>query len=218
MQPKAIFLAFWLFFLVYAFVLAPSMQPDTLALIQALATGHWDRVNPWILCLFNAMGLWPLVYGALMIVDGRGQKIPAWPFVVASFGVGAFAILPYLGIRQSNPSFSGEVRGPLRFWESRWLGGTLLLGMILLLGIAVTTGDWPGFVARFESDRFIHVMGLDFCLLSLCSPVLITEDLARRTTAQSALFWLAFLPGLGPLLYLCWRPPLPTSGLEEKAP
>lgn len=82
----------WLGFVGYAVGLAPPDQPDTGVLIMQLSTGAWADINPAIVALFNLMGLWPLAYACLALVDGREQKVPAWPFVVGSFGLGAFAL------------------------------------------------------------------------------------------------------------------------------
>nr|CAD5979297.1 hypothetical protein NO713_04506 [Planktothrix pseudagardhii] len=111
MKHKIIFGSIWLGFILYAFIFAPPDQPDTFTLIQNLSTGNWTGINPLIIALFNIMGIWPLIYSCVLFMDGQGQKIPAWPFVTLSFGVGAFAILSYLAFRQPNPQFSGKKSG-----------------------------------------------------------------------------------------------------------
>ncbi|NJL87165.1 MAG: DUF2834 domain-containing protein, partial [Leptolyngbyaceae cyanobacterium SM1_1_3] len=93
------FMLLWISFGLYAFLLAPPDQPDTFELIGRLSTGDWDGINPLVVALFNLMGVWPLVYGCVALIDGHEQKVPAWPFVVGSFGVGAFLLLPYLALR-----------------------------------------------------------------------------------------------------------------------
>lgn len=98
----------WLVFVGYAFGLAPPPQPDTATLIINLSTGNWQDINPLIIALFNLMGIWPAIYACVLLPDGRGQNVSAFPFVIVSFAVGAFAILPYLALRQPNPNFIGE--------------------------------------------------------------------------------------------------------------
>ncbi|MBW4486651.1 MAG: hypothetical protein KME12_02555 [Trichocoleus desertorum ATA4-8-CV12] len=74
-------LGLWLLWggaIAYAFLLAPPNQPDTLNLIQKLSTGDWNGINPLIIALFNIMGIWPMIYSCLLLIDGRMQKIPAW--------------------------------------------------------------------------------------------------------------------------------------------
>jgi hypothetical protein len=201
----------WLGAIVYAFLLAPPNQPDTLTLIQKLSTGDWDGINPLIIALFNIMGIWPMIYSCLLLIDGRTQKILAWPFVVSSFGVGAFALLPYLALRHPNSDFTGSKTTLLKLLDSRWTGVVLALGTIALVSYGAIAGDWRDFVAQWQTSRFIHVMSLDFCLLCLLFPTALGDDMARRGLHDSRIFWAASLPLLGPAIYLALRPPLQNS-------
>lgn len=205
---KILFGLLWLGFVVYAFFLAPPNQPDTFDLIQRLSTGQWAGINPLVIALFNIMGIWPFIYSGLLFFDGRGQKIPAWPFAAASFGVGAFALLPYLALRQSNLTFIGSKNGLLKALDSRWFGAALAIGTIVLLTYGLLNGDWSNFVQQWQTDRFIHVMSLDFCLLCVLFPALLSDDMARRGLQQSWIFWaVSLVPLLGPVCYLSLRPP-----------
>ncbi len=206
------FASLWLGFVAYAFLLAPPDQPDTVATIARLASGDWAGLNPAIVALFNLMGIWPLIYAGFLYSDGRGQPFPAWPFAIASFAVGAFALLPYLALRRPNPEFTGSQDWWLRLHNSRWLGVALSLGAIALLGYGLSQGDWADFAQQWQTSRFIHVMSLDFLLLSALVPALLGDDLARRGWASPQRFGaIALIPLLGPLVYLCLRPPLPTD-------
>ena len=207
MSKKLLFGAIWLGFVVYAFGFAPPDRPETFSLIMRLSTGQWEGINPLIVSLFNAMGIWPLLYSGLLLVDGDGQRLKAWPFAVASMAVGAFAILPYLALRTPHQSWSGQKHWGLKLWDSRWIGVAGLGGAIACLSFGLTQGDWADFVRQWQSSRFIHVMSLDFCLLSLLFPVLVSDDLIRRQE-RSALLWLTVLPLLGPCFYLMLRKPL----------
>jgi len=201
----------WLGFSIYAFVLAPPDQGNSLALIQQLSTMQWEGINPLVIALFNLMGIWPMIYGSVMFADGCEQKIPAWPFASLSFAFGAFALLPYLALRQAPPSErAGEGNQNLKFWDSRGLGIGLLGGAIALLAFGLSQGDWADFIHLWQTSRFIHVMSLDFCMLSLVFPALLIADINRRgLSTQTPLFWgAALVPLLGPLVYLCCRPPL----------
>jgi hypothetical protein len=53
-------------------------------------------------------------------------------------------------------------------------------------------------------------MSLAFGLFYLLFPTILGDDLSRRGYLRdSQLFWLiALVPLLGPLGYLCWRPPI----------
>lgn len=213
MNRKLGFGLLWLGLVVYAFFLAPPNQPDTVELIKNLSTGKWDGINPIIVSLFNIMGVWPLIYSALTFIDGREQKIPAWLFSTASFGVGAFALLPYLALREPHQDFTGSKNLFLKILDSRWLGIALTIGSLFLLSYGLFNGNWTDFIQQWKTSRFIHVMSLDFCLLCLLFPALLGDDMAKRGMKNSSLFWVVtLLPLIGPLLYLCVRPPLPESG------
>lgn len=199
----------WLGFLSYAFIFAPPDQPDTWELIQRLSLGKWQDINPLVIALFNLMGIWPVIYSAVLLSDGTGQKIRAWPFAVASFAVGAFAVLPYLALRSPNPEFSGRKTLLLKLLDSPVTGVILTIVVVILLAYGYT-GDVANFIQHFQSSRFIHVMSLDFCLLCLLFPTLLGDDMARRGVKNQGFFWLiALIPLLGPLIYLSVRPPLP---------
>jgi hypothetical protein len=209
MNRKLGFGLLWVSFAVYAFFLAPPNQPDTFELIKNLSTGKWDGINPLVIALFNIMGIWPMIYSGLIFSDGREQKIPAWPFAVGSFGVGAFALLPYLALREANPKFTGSKDIVLKILDSRWLGVALTIGTLVLLSFGLLKGDWADFIQQWQNSRFIHVMSLDFCLLCLLFPALLGDDMARRGLKNPSVFWaVALVPLVGSLLYLCLRPQL----------
>jgi len=199
----------WMGFVIYALLLAPPDDPATLELIKNLSLGQWQGVNPSVVSLFNLMGVWPAVYSCILLTDGHNQWVKAWPFLVASFGLGAFALLPYLILRSPNDTVIGNPDWVLRITNSRWIAGVLLMITIGLGAYGFSQGDWGNFTVQWQTNRFIHVMGLDFCLLALLFSVLVPDDLIRRKTRQG--IWLraiAAIPLLGAILYLLFRPPL----------
>ncbi len=131
MSRKIGFALLWIAFSTYAFVFAPPDNPDTITLITNLSTGKIAGINPLIVALFNIMGVWPLIYSCVLFADGRGQKIRAWIFATLSFGVGAFALLPYLALREPNPEFSGTKNIFLKILDSRFTILRTVLGTIL---------------------------------------------------------------------------------------
>ncbi|WP_310483499.1 DUF2834 domain-containing protein [Chamaesiphon sp. VAR_48_metabat_403] len=237
---KLIFGLLWLGFVGYAFFLAPPDRANTLQLIIDLSTGKWQDINPAIVALFNLMGILPAIYACLMLIDGKTQKLRAGLFCAASFGVGAFAILPYLALRVPNSSSQSDScskrllfssrgyanerlrqrqrqqvdgiarRGIIKVVDSRWLGIALTIATIVLLGYGIGQGDWLDFSQQWQTNRFIHVMSLDFCLLSLLLPVLINDDIDRRNFSNPQLVKIiSLIPLFGGLYYLCVRPQLP---------
>ncbi|BAY63722.1 hypothetical protein NIES22_38100 [Calothrix brevissima NIES-22] len=218
MVKKISFGLLWLGFIAYAFLLAPPDAPNTFELIKNLSTGQWQGINPFIIALFNIMGIWPVIYSAVLFIDGRGQKIPAWPFASASFAVGAFALLPYLALRNSNPQFTGKKNALIKALDSRITGIVLTIAAAILIGYGLIAGDWGDFVQQWQTSRFIHVMSLDFCLLSLLFPALLEDDMARRGWKNSLMWLIAFIPLFGPLFYLCVRPHLLEEGVDNISP
>jgi hypothetical protein len=210
MLRKLVFGSLWLGFITYAFFLAPPNQPDTAELIKNLSTGQFAGINPLVVALFNLMGVLPLIYWCFLFLDGRGQRVRAWIFGVASLGVGAFALLPYLALRQPNPSFSGKKTWVLKLFDSRLTGVVLAIATLGLLGYGITQGDWVDFLNQWHTNRFIHVMSLDFCLLNLLIPALLLDDMARRGWGdRRTIFWaVSLVPLLGVLTYLILRPPV----------
>ncbi len=223
------FTLLWISFLLYAFLLAPPDDPATFDLIKRMSTGDVAGINPLIVAEFNLMGLLPLVYFCLLLVDGDrqrslGKKIRAWPFALLMMGVGAFALLPYLILRR--PLTGTEPLPPprnllLRICQSRWIGG-LALPILGLLIYGVLQGDWTDFGQQWQSSRFIHVMSLDFLLLIALLSFLTAADQVGRQAFPQPILW---IPLLGPLAYLCWRPqpqrpaasgedPMPTADLS----
>ncbi|ELR99518.1 hypothetical protein [Gloeocapsa sp. PCC 73106] len=210
MLKRILFALLWLTFIVYAFFLAPSDRPDTITLITNLATGNWEGINPLVISLFNLMGIWPMIYACILLIDGRKQKIPAWPFALGSFAVGAFALLPYLVLRDQNLEFQGEKNLVIKLLDSRITGLLLLIGACVLLWFGLSHGDWQNFGYQWQNSRFINVMSLDFCLLAILFPTLVQDDLARRKAETTQpLLAICFIPLIGPLIYLCLRPGLP---------
>ncbi|UNU25407.1 DUF2834 domain-containing protein [Microcoleus vaginatus] len=205
----------WIAFSTYAFVFAPPNSPDTITLITDLSTGKIADINPLIVALFYIMGVWPLIYSCVLFADGRGQKIPAWLFATLSFGVGAFALLPYLALREANPEFPGHKNIFLKILDSRFTAIVLTLGAAALVAFGLTKGDWSDFIGQWQTSRFIHVMSLDFCMLCLLFPALLGDDMARRGMQNSKAFWaVTLVPLFGPLAYLCTRQPLPETTTE----
>jgi hypothetical protein len=204
----------WLAFTVYAFFLAPPDDPEaTFELIRRLISGDIAGINPLIVAEFNLMGVLPFLYWTLLFIDGArqkhmGQQIPAWPFAGLMMAVGAFALLPYLVLRR--PLDGSEPLPPfdwnLRLWNSPWTGRILSLVTLGLLGYGITQGDWLEFIQTWQTNRFIHVMTLDFLLLSSLLPFCIANDQVGRRTSWVPSGVINWIPLLGSLAYLSTRP------------
>jgi hypothetical protein len=214
MVRRLSFAGLWLLFLGYATFLAPGDGPETMDLIVRLSTGQVAGINPAIVALFNLMGVLPLAYSCMLYADGRGQKIWAWPFAAGAFAVGAFALIPYLGLRQDNAGWIGPKSRTIRFWDSRVTAIVILVAALGLVLYGFLAGDWADFGRQWQNSKFIHVMSLDFCLLSLLGSELVPDDMARRGMMDSRLLSVVqWVPLFGLLVYLVVRPPL--QSVEE---
>lgn len=217
MNRKVALWLLWVGFIAYILLLAPPLHlQETLTLLKNIFTLQWLAINPIILSLFSLVGIWLLIYSGLLFIDGRMQRISFWPFALASVASGVLGLLPYLALRESNQEFSGQKDAFLRLLDSRFFGIVLSLSTAGLLAYAFILGDWGDFVQQFEGDRFLNGMSLAFCLFCLLFPTILGDDITRRHWNNPQVFWTAALvPLLGPLVYLCLRPPLPSTIREE---
>ncbi|MEH2425014.1 MAG: hypothetical protein V7K48_30165 [Nostoc sp.] len=217
MNRKVALWLLWVGFIAYILLLAPPLHlEETLMLLKNIFTLQWLAINPIILSLFSLVGIWLLIYSGLLFIDGRMQRIHFWPFALASIGSGVLGLLPYLAFREPNQEFSGQKDAFLRLLDSRSFGIVLSLSTVGLFAYAFALGDWGDFVQQFQGDRFINGMSLAFCLFCLLFPTILIHDMARRHWNNPQVFWaVAFVPLLGPLAYLCLRPPLPSTIPEE---
>ncbi len=118
-------LALWAALLVYALNFSPNQTParDLYFLMKLVpGSGAPDdgvSVNQVFSALFNAMGVMPALYAALLVPAGRSggggksnedgklafpPRLPAFPFIVGSFALGFFALGPYLALWTPAPS------------------------------------------------------------------------------------------------------------------
>jgi hypothetical protein len=202
----------WLGFVLYTIWIAPLDQPDTWPLVQKLLTLKWTELNPFIPVIFSLMGVWPMIYAGLMFADGRMQNFRAWPYFLGSNFTGVICLMPYFLLRRRSQAFVGERDRWLRLVDSRLMGLSLLLGTVGLLSWVVVGEDWNDYVQQFQTRAFVHLISLDFCLMTLIFPLtlLFEDDLRRRGIHQPWVFWaVALVPLFGPLIYLSTRPELP---------
>jgi hypothetical protein len=216
--------ALWAGLAAYAFFLAPNQTPlRDQYFIEKFVGLTTDPVplNPVFTQLFYAMGLWPLIYTALLVPAGRsGNGVPAWPFFTASYAIGAFGLLPFMALWQpprappALPPAAEELRGPgnllARGMESPLVAWGLLAGGVACAAQAAAAGGpaWAAYFALFQESRLVHVTTLDFLTLSALAPFWMDNDAQLRgwEGRGRALAALSVLPVLGPALYLVLRP------------
>jgi hypothetical protein len=201
-----IFWLLWIALIAYSFVLAPANGTNTLQLIINLMTGQIANINPLVVSLFYLMGIWPFIFAAVLLFEDSPKMKPDL-FCAASFAVGSFALLPYLALRQPEP-VSLPPAPPLRkLLDSRGLAIGLTIGTVFLLVYGLTRGDWGAFWQQWRSERFLHVMGIDFVMLWPLFGLFAKDD-AKRRDAPAMLLGVCGIPLLGALAYLFFRPQL----------
>ncbi|XP_020675473.1 uncharacterized protein LOC110094552 [Dendrobium catenatum] len=211
----------WAGLMYYVFRLSPDQTPyRDVYFVQKLLYLKGDdgyQMNEVLVALWNIMGLWPVVYSMLLLPTGRSSssKVPVWPFLLLSFFGGAYALIPYFVLWKPPPPAIGEDeirKWPLNFLESRITASFVVAAGLGLVAYALlANGDvWAEFYQYFRESKFIHVMSLDFLLLSSFAPFWIYNDMTARRWLDKGLWLLplSLVPLLGPALYVVLRPQL----------
>lgn len=194
------YLIAWIGLIAWAVLGAPPSDGEDMARVLAWFSFADD---PLPTALFNLMGVWPLVYGAVLLRDPP-QRVPAWPFFVLSFAIGAFALLPYLAFRRwgaparSNPG-----------WVRRALTGR---GLALVLALAAAGLTWWGlafgsldaFAEHWQSSPLTTAMTVDFAVLTLGFWPVLVDDV-RRHGGPAWAAAVGAVPIVGPPLWLLAR-------------
>ncbi|BFG25890.1 hypothetical protein CerSpe_121640 [Prunus speciosa] len=214
----------WGALLYYVFNLAPDQTPSQdMYFLKKLLNLKGDdgfRMNEILVSVWYLMGLWPLVYSMLLLPTGRSSKskVPVWPFLILSFFGGVYALLPYFVLWRPPPPPVDESelrKWPLNFLESKltaWISLAAGLGIVIYAGLA-DGADWKEYYQYFNGSKFIHVMSLDFTLLSAFAPFWVYNDMTSRKWFDkgSWLLFVSLVPLIGPALYLVLRPSLSTE-------
>ena len=163
--------ALWTALLAITLFTAPPAAPDTGELISRLASGQLEGVNLSLFALFNLMGLWPAAMAVALRFDAPWWR---WLFVLVSFGLGAFALLPYFVVRpwleprREPSSFIG------RLLSSRWVLRALALAA-LCFGALFLLGGRADFATLARTQQFPYVMSLDFFAFCGAAVLLVLE-------------------------------------------
>jgi hypothetical protein len=151
-------------FVAYAILAAPPDDPAlTAALVKGTFTGRFGAVDPAIAAVFAALGVVPALASTLLLRDGARRRIPAWPFALGMFAVGAFALLPWLALRGSFGA-RPEQRdvGALRRLVARpAVGWALLLALTALLAWGLLAGSATAYARAFATTSMVNVMTVD---------------------------------------------------------
>ena len=192
-------------FLVYIFIFAPSDTSYSFTLIQRMYSPEFRSVNPLIFSVFNLLGVWPMAFTVLVLEESKLQDFPVWPFILLSFFTGGFVYLIYFSLRKSvderlsSTSLQKRIEKPRNMY-------LLILVTILLLLYGFVFGDLGGYIQSFTENSLVHVMTIDFLLLSLLFPVLMVDDMMREKIFNLRQFLVFSVSSvLGATLYLLHR-------------
>jgi hypothetical protein len=186
-RDSLIFLLAWAGFVVLAFgpesLFGPNLEgPALLALVQELF--RFRGADPISVASFQLLGVLPLAYARILLRDGEGQPLPAWPFVALSFALGGAALLLYLAVRRPGAPARGGPRA-LVWFTSSWVPALALVAAALALaGWAALRGDGAALVREAAENRFIRTYLVDLSLLGLAYPWVWAQD--RRLRPQPA--------------------------------
>ncbi|HSO34071.1 MAG TPA: hypothetical protein VLT33_16165 [Labilithrix sp.] len=204
-------------FVAYAVWLAPPDDPAfTRALVRGSLTGDFGAVDPAIAAVFTALGVVPVLASTFVLRDGARRKLPAWPFALAMFVVGAFALLPWLALRHlGGPRAEARPPGAVRrLLARRGVGVGIVVALVGLAGWGLVAGSAAAYGRAFRTVSMVHVMTVDLVVCAALLLVLAEEARAGERGAaahqESALARrLRFVPLLGTALWNALTPRAP---------
>jgi hypothetical protein len=188
----------WLAMVAEAVLFAPPTAASTSEQILQMLQLETRGIEPLAYAAFQIMGILPLMSACLLAHDS--SRLSAWPFILSSFLLGSFSLLPYLSLRSWDPPLSdaGSIKDAAL---SKWAGLVPGTGAIALVLYGVNEGDPHHFFELWRSDKFVHILGLDMLGFLCVLGILTAEDARRR--GQSMLW--GVVPMLGPIMWLSVR-------------
>jgi len=216
--------AVWIALVIFAAAFAPG-DPNSTAdteLLNTLISQPYPRpegINELWFAIWNCFTVVPAVLAALEAPVGRGQRLPAAPFLFGSAAFGYFSLGPYFATRtpRTDPVDIEDLG-----WASRNIFENRLFGVVLsaiAISIPFSSGLFDCDLSAAFSDltklastsRFVSVAVTDIIIMSLLAGVLVSEDAKRRGWEDKSVPLLVasiLLPVITPSLYLVARPSL----------
>ncbi|MFX0052705.1 MAG: hypothetical protein ACFE8U_15610, partial [Candidatus Hermodarchaeota archaeon] len=145
---------------------------EEILLINNLIFLQYTTLEPLLIIVFYLMGIWPAVQASLLYEDGREKRIPAWPFILASFFTGAYALSVYILVRESKKAKKQQNRLQQLFDSNFW-GITLVIFTVGLFILGLLLGNLQRYIDAFQKYLFVRVMTIDFLLFTLITPITI---------------------------------------------
>lgn len=201
------FMVVWLSLIAWATLGAP--QSDGL---DGQRVVRWLSLDgdPLPVSIFNLLGVWPLIYAAVLLRDPP-QRVPAWPFVLASFGVGAFALLPYLALRRWGAPARRGAGWFRRAMTGRAFAALLTLAAAGLVIWALAAGDPRALADLATRSPLTWTMTADLVVLTTAFWVVLADDAQRHAGPRWAAI-LGAIPIIGAPIWLLARRSPPPEG------
>jgi hypothetical protein len=184
-------------------------------------------INELFLCIFNGLGIMPLVLSQLVVPQGNNKSgLPAAPFLLASAAMGYGGLGVYLSLR------AAPVESKTQDSEVGWITRNVLenkffnFALVALCGTTVLSSGvlyqdfttvLSGFQDLIATSKLASVSSVDLFILTIVAATLIPRDYQLRVPdvednqaniiAASTLL----VPIVGAALYCAWRPSLPES-------
>jgi len=199
---KFLVLSFLLASIILIFLTFQFPSEEEIGLINNLIFLQFATLEPLLIVVFYLMGIWPAVQAILLYGDGRDKRIPAGPFILASFFTGAYALSAYILVRESKKAKKQD-NILQRLFDSRFWGIFLFILTVGLFILGSILGNPQNYIAAFQKYLFVRVMTVDFLLFTLITPITIyIHSVNNSIDISRYILVLGMIPILGALYYI----------------
>ncbi len=169
-KTRLFFIFIFSLFLLEIFLFSPQINKELFSNILWNSL-TWDskKLDFSIICIFNSLGLIPIVIGCYLIPERQRFNLKVWPFFIASFFFGAGSILPYLIFRKEIIHQESQTKEVPKTLKSlifiKFMKGLLLFLIALLVFLGFFYGNYSIYIELFKQSKLVHVMTIDFLIL-----------------------------------------------------
>ena len=191
-MSRTLALLVWLVLVGTVWVFAPRDEVSVYSWVLEQIAFRSSMKGNWVVAWFWLLGIWPALVGLLLRSDWNARP-PAWPFVLGSFFLGCYVLLPWFVIR----------REPRRVredgWFDRWDIPVGIVFVALFLVAWATASGHPS-----EIYHAVLTNGVAFAMAgdSLAFWALSILEARERSQRTSWLITIIPLIGLGIFLAL----------------
>lgn len=220
MAVRVTFLFVWLVLSLVGLGWAPPADGDfELRLLRQAFLLEPNGIDVAVIAIFDLLGVIPLLYLPFLLADGRGRRLPAWPFALAMFALGAWAMLPYAALRGEPSHAPRPASGLLAVLRSRGFALFILASALGLLGWAVGAGSVEAYLDAMRSDRLVHAMTFDLITCLVVLPYWVhVESLSGEVEEPAWVGRVVPIPLFGVVLWRLfakWRSPATQSVVQS---